>query len=134
MRITSLRFSAIPSLICLLAALACSDSTSASGLGKLSAQVVDASNAGVQSIKVDLYKVLEGGAVLWRSGLTSSNGVAEFGAADGGVVAGDYYIHLSFITSYRLATGEANDKPITVSAGNNYVVTFHVVAVAPGGP
>jgi hypothetical protein len=134
MRVTGLRVSAIASLMCLLAALGCNDSTSSSGLGRVSAQVLDAGNAGVQSVKADLYKVLEGGAILWRSGLTSSNGIAEFGVSDGGVVAGDYYIHLSFVTGYRLADGETNDKPITVNGGDNDVVTFHVVAAAPGGP
>jgi uncharacterized protein YfaA (DUF2138 family) len=134
MRVTRLRVTAVPALMCLLASLACNESTSASALGDLSAQVVDANNVGVQSVKADLYKVFEGGAVLWRSGLTSSNGVAVFGAAEGGVVAGDYYIHVSFVTSYRLATGETNDKPVTVAGGDNNVVTFHVVPAAPGGP
>jgi hypothetical protein len=134
MRVTGLRVSAIASLMCLLAALGCSDSTSASGLGRVSAQVLNAGNAGVPSVKADLYKVLEGGAILWRSGLTSSNGIAEFGASEGGVVPGDYYIHLSFVTSYRLADDETNDKPITVNAGDNDVVTFHVVAAGPGPP
>ncbi len=134
MRVTRLRVTAVPALMCLLASLACNESTSASALGDLSAQVVDANNVGVQSVMADLYKVFEGGAVLWRSGLTSSNGVAVFGAAEGGVVAGDYYIHVSFVTSYRLATGETNDKPVTVAGGDNNVVTFHVVPAAPGGP
>ena len=134
MRVTGLRVSTIPALLCLLASLGCTDTTSASALGDLSAQVIDANNAGVQSVKADLYRIFEGGAVLWRSGLTSSNGVAVFGATEGGVVAGDYYIHLSFVTNYRLATGETNDKPVTVAGGDNNVVTFHVVAVAPGGP
>lgn len=134
MRVISLRVATVPALVCLLALVGCSDSTSASALGKLSAQVVDANNAGVQSVNADLYKVIDGGSILWRSGLTSSNGVAVFGATDGGVVAGDYYIHLSFVTSYRLATGESNDKPVRVSGGDDNVVTFHVVTAAPGGP
>lgn len=134
MRVTRSRISAIPALMCLVASIACNDSTSASALGDLSAQVVDANNVGVPSVKADLYKVFAGGSVLWRSGLTSSNGVAVFGATEGGVVAGDYYIHLSFVTSYRLATGETNDKPVTVNAGDNDVVTFHVVPATPGGP
>jgi hypothetical protein len=119
---------------CALSSVACSDSTSVSPVGKLSAQVVDANNAGVQGIKADLYKVLGGGAVLWRSGLTSSNGFAVFGATEGGVVTGDYYIHLSFVTNYHLADGETNDKPVTVSEGDDNVVTFHVVPAGPGAP
>lgn len=134
MRVTSLRVFAIPALLCAFIALACSDSTSASALGKVSAQVIDANNAGIQGVQADLYKVVPGGAVLWRSGLTSTNGVAVFGASEGGVVTGDYYIHVSFITNYRLVAGETNDKPVTISSASDNVVTFHVEAVRPGGP
>jgi hypothetical protein len=134
MRVPSLRVFAIPALLCALASLACSDSTSAAAVGKLSAQVIDANNTGIQGVQADLYKVVEGVAVLWRSGLTSTNGLAVFGATDGGVVAGDYYIHLNFVNNYHLANGETNDKPVTVSGGDDNVVTFHVVPAAPGGP
>jgi 5-hydroxyisourate hydrolase-like protein (transthyretin family) len=112
--------------------LGCNDSTSASPVGKLSAQVVDANGAGVQGVNADLYKVIEGSSVLWRASLTSSNGIAVFGASDGGVATGDYFIHLSFITNYKLAAGETNDKTVTVNAGDDDVVTFHVVSGAPG--
>ena len=134
MRVTSLRIFAIPALLCAFTSLACSDSTSASALGKVSAQVIDANNTGIQGVQADLYKVVDASAVLWRSGLTSTNGLAVFGAADGGVVAGDYYIHLTFVNNYRLIAGETNDKPITVSSGSDDVVTFHVEAARPGGP
>lgn len=134
MKVTSLRVFAIPALLCALASLACSDSTSASALGKVSAQVIDANNAGIQGVQADLYKGVVGGAILWRSGLTSTNGLAVFGATEGGVVAGNYYIHLSFVNNYRLVAGETNDKPITVSSGSDDVVTFHVEAARPGGP
>ena len=134
MRVTSLRIFAIPALLCAFTSLACSDSTSASALGKVSAQVIDANNTGIQGVQADLYKVVVGGAILWRSSLTSTNGLAVFGAADGGVVAGDYYIHLTFVNNYRLIAGETNDKPITVSSGSDDVVTFHVEAARPGGP
>lgn len=115
-----------------VSALACSDSTSASPVGKLSAQVVDATGAGVQGVNADLYKVIEGSSVLWRASLTSSNGVAVFGASEGGVVAGTYYVHLSFVTNYALAAGETNDKTVTVNGGDDNVVTFHVVSKGPG--
>ncbi len=134
MRAVRLSVFAIPALLCAVVALACSDSTAGSAIGKLSAHVVDANNAGVPSVKADLYKVLDGGSVLWRSGLTSSDGIAAFGATEGGVVAGNYYIHLSFVTSYRLATGETNDKAVTINGGDNTVVTFQVVPALPGGP
>jgi hypothetical protein len=134
MRVTGRRIFAIPALLCAFTSLACSDSTSASTLGKVSAQAIDANNAGIQGAQADLYKVVPGGAVLWRSGLTSTNGLAVFGAGEGGVVTGDYYIHLSFINNYRLVAGETNDKPVTVSSGSDDVVTFHVEAARPGGP
>jgi hypothetical protein len=115
-----------------LACFACGDATSASGVGKVSAQVIDPNNAGVQGVNADLYKVVEGNPILWRTSLTSSNGIAVFGAADGGVVPGDYYIHLSFVTNYALATDETNDKPVTVHEGDDDIVTFHVVSRGPG--
>ena len=134
MRVTSPRVFAIPALLFAFFALACSDSTSASALGKVSAEVIDANSAGIQGVQADLYKVVPGGAVLWRSGLTSTNGLAVFGASEGGVVTGDYYIHVSFINNYRLVAGETNDKPVTISSGTDNVVTFHVEAARPGGP
>jgi hypothetical protein len=116
---------------CTVSSLACSDSTSASPVGKLSAKVVDATGAGVQGVNADLYKVIEGNSVLWRASLTSSSGIAVFGASEGGVGTGDYSIHLSFINNYRLADGETNDKTVTVNGDDDNVVTFHVVS---GGP
>jgi hypothetical protein len=129
------RVHSVAALALILAALACNSSTTTSPVGGLSAQVVDANNAGVQGVAADLYKVFEGGgSLLWRASSTSSNGIAVFGASDGGVVAGNYYIHLTFISSYALAPGETNDRPVTVTVGDNLVVTFHVVAKVPGGP
>lgn len=123
---------ALPLTVFLLASLACGGSTSPTPLGKVSAQVLDANNAGVQGVDADLYKVVNGGGLLWRASLTSSDGIAVFGASDGGVSAGDYYIHVSFINNYRLADGETNDKTVTVKEGDDDVVTFHAVSVGPG--
>jgi hypothetical protein len=112
--------------------LACSDSTSATPVGKVSVQVQDSNNAGVPLVNVDLYKVVGGGGVLWRASRTSSDGVAIFGETGGGIDAGDYLIHVSFITNYQLAPGETNDKPVTVQGGDSVAVTFHVVTNHPG--
>jgi hypothetical protein len=103
-------------------------------MGQLSIKVVDQNNAGIFGVSADLYKVIEGGGLLWRRSLTSSNGVAVFGAADGGVGVGDYYIHITFSSNHALATGETNDRPVTVNAGDNIVVTFHAEAQGPHGP
>jgi hypothetical protein len=102
-----------------------------SAVGKLSAKVVDANNVGIQGANADLYKLIGGGALLWRAGSTSSDGIAVFGANEGGVVAGDYYIHVSFITNNQLAVGETNDKQVTVKQGDDLVVTFHAISVGP---
>ncbi|MGH9421543.1 MAG: hypothetical protein ACRD3J_16315 [Thermoanaerobaculia bacterium] len=96
--------------------------------------MIGPNNAGIQGVQADLYRVLDGGAILWRSGLTSANGVAVFGATDGGVVAGDYYIHVNFVNNYRLVAGEANDKTVTVTSGSDDVVIFHAEPATPGGP
>jgi hypothetical protein len=121
----------IAGLIGLSTVLACSDSTSASSTGTISVKVVDPNNAGVQTINVDLYQVLPQGALHWRAGSTNSNGMAFFGVDDGGIVAGSYYVHLSFVTGYQLAAGETNDKPVAVLGGDNVSVTFHVVSTGP---
>lgn len=125
---------AVAALAWLLVSLGCNGATTTYPLGKLSARVVDANNAGVQGVAVDLYKLVGGGALLWRASSTSSNGIAVFGASDGGVVAGDYYIHVTFTSNYQLGTGESNDRPVTVREGDDIVVTFHAVAKGPGGP
>jgi hypothetical protein len=132
MSFSHLRIVSALAFACIASSLGCNDSTSVSPVGKLSAQVVDATGAGVQGVNADLYKVIEGSSVLWRASLTSSNGIAVFGASDGGVATGDYFIHLSFITNYKLAAGETNDKTVTVNAGDDDVVTFHVVSGGPG--
>jgi hypothetical protein len=121
----------IAGFVGLSAALGCSDSTSASSTGTISVKVVDPNDAGVQTVNVDLYKVLPEGALLWRAGSTNSNGMAFFGVDDAAILAGNYYVHLSFVTGYQLAAGETNDKPLTVLGGDNVSVTFHVVS---GGP
>lgn len=134
MRVNRLRIAVVAAFSCLIASAACNDLTSTTPTGKLSVRVIDANNVGVQGVEADLYKYIEGGALLWRASSTSSDGIAVFGARDGGVVAtGEYYIHVSFITNHQLAPGETNDKQITVEEGDDLVVTFHAVSGGPGG-
>ncbi|HEY5023024.1 MAG TPA: hypothetical protein VII30_11125 [Gemmatimonadaceae bacterium] len=132
MKGTRLRIVAVAAFACVLTSLACSNSTAVSAVGKLSAKVVDANNVGIQGANADLYKLIGGGALLWRASSTSSDGIAVFGANEGGVIAGDYYIHVSFITNNQLAAGETNDKQVTVKEGDDLVVTFHAVSTGPG--
>jgi hypothetical protein len=125
-RITPLAILAI-----VFATLSCGSSTDATPVGGLSIKVIDQNNAGIFGVSADLYKVVSGGGVLWRRSLTSSDGTAVFGAAEGGVGAGDYYIHVSFSSNHELAVGETNDRPVSVVAGDNTVITFHAVAKGP---
>lgn len=128
------RIAPLAILAILCTALSCSSSTSTVPMGKLSIRVIDANNAGIFGIDADLYKGVIGSGVLWRASLTSSDGTAVFGAADGGVGPGDYYIHLTFHSNHQLAAGEANDRPVAVKGGDDIVVTFHAVPKDPGGP
>ena len=131
MRIARLRIPATVFLVAVSLA-GCNDLTSSVPLGHLSVKVVDASNVGVQGVAADLYKLVDGGALLWRAASTNSAGIAVFGASDGGVVTGQYYIHVRFTTLHQLAAGETNDKAVTVGEGDDLTVTFH--AVAASGP
>ena len=119
-------FTLLPAFGLLLGAVSCNGTTT-SPLGRLSAKVIDANNAGVQGVLLDLYKVEGGGSILWRASISSSDGTGEFGASDGGVITGEYFIRVSFVTQYELAPGESNDRPVTVNEGDNIVVTVRVV-------
>lgn len=122
------RHSLLPALALLLGAVGCSNTTTTyPSLGRLSAQAVDAKNVGVQGIVVDLYRKEGGSWLLWRTSTTGSNGIGEFGASDGGVIAGEYLVRVRFVTQHELAPGESNDRPVTVKDGDNIVVTFRVV-------
>jgi hypothetical protein len=120
------QFTLLPTFGLLLGAVGCNVTTTYP-LGRLSAQVVDANSAGVQGVLLNLYKVEDGRSILWRASITSSNGSGEFGASEGGVIAGEYFIRVRFVTQHELAPGESNDRPVTVNEGDNIVVTFQVV-------
>jgi hypothetical protein len=119
----------------LLGAMGCdlTTTTATYPLGRLSAQVVDANNAGVQGELLDLYKVEAGTPILWRASITGSNGIGQFGASEAGVIAGEYFIRVRFTTQHELAPGESNDRPVTVNEGDDIVVTFRVVPKTIGG-
>ena len=114
--------------------LSCGSSTEPFALGQLSVKAVDANNVGIFGAYADLYKGVPGSGVLWRASLTSSDGTAVFGAADGGVSVGTYYIRLTFNSAHELAPGETNDRPVNVTAGADIVITFHAVPKAHQGP
>ena len=101
-------------------------------VGKLSVRVIDARNNNpVRLTAVDLYKLTPSGKVYWRASSTDSAGIAVLGARNGGVIEGDYVISISDRTWHKLAPGETNDRPVTIKAGNDTVVTFRVVPRLP---
>ena len=118
----------VASLAC-AALAACNDGTSPTATGTVTVTVVNASGAGVPLVNLDLYKVLNGGGLLWRAGRTTSDGKFVF---SNNIEPGDYYVHVSFVTNYRLVAGETNDKPVTVQSGADAAVTFHVEPSGPG--
>jgi 5-hydroxyisourate hydrolase-like protein (transthyretin family) len=101
-------------------------------LGKLAVRIIDVRyNKPVAGAAVDLYKVTPSGKVYWRASRTDSEGVAVLGAKNGGVIQGNYLIHVSFISWHDLAPGETNDRPITIKQGDDTVVTFRALARVP---
>jgi hypothetical protein len=103
-------------------------------LGKVAVRVLDANSKPVRGAAADLYKLTPAGKVYWRASRTDSAGIAVLGAKDGGIIQGDYLIHVSFITWHELAKGETNDKPISIREGDDTLITFRVVAKVPVRP
>jgi hypothetical protein len=103
-------------------------------LGKLAVRVLDVQDKPVRGAAADLFRLTPSGKVYWRASRTDSAGVAVFGAKDGGVIEGDYQIHVSFITWHLLAPGETNDKSVTLKEGEDTVVTFRARARLPFRP
>ncbi len=131
MRVLHRRIGVHAALVVLLATLGCSRPSMMYPLGKLSVRVIDAQNKPVRLTAVDLYKVTPSGKVYWRASSTDSAGIAVLGAKNGGVIEGDYLIHITDITWHKLAPGETNDRPVTIKAGDDTVITFRVVARLP---
>jgi hypothetical protein len=130
MRVVHRRIGVHAALLVLLATPGCRPSTKYP-LGKLSVRVIDAQNKPVRLTAVDLYKLTPSGKVYWRASSTDSAGIAVLGAKNGGVIEGDYVINISDRTWHKLAPGETNDRPVTIKAGDDTVVTFRVVARLP---
>lgn len=130
-RIANQRMFAVTALAVLLASAGCDRLNRRHPLGKLSVRVVDANGTPVRGAAADLYRLTPTGKVYWRASSTDSLGIAVFGASNGGVVQGDYLIHVSFISWRYLAPGEANDRSVTVKKGTDTVITFRTVPRHP---
>lgn len=100
-------------------------------LAKLAVRVVDGDNKPLRGAAADLYRLTPMGKVYWRASSTDSAGIAVFGAKDGGVIEGNYQIHMSFITWHDLAPGETNDRQVTLKEGDDTIVTFRALARLP---
>ncbi len=131
MRAVHRRIAVHAALVVLLATMGCSRLSTKYPLGKLSVRVIDAQNKPVRLAAVDLYRLTPSGKVYWRASSTDSAGIAVLGAKNGGVIEGDYVINISDRTWHKLAPGETNDRPVTIKAGDDTVVTFRVVARLP---
>jgi hypothetical protein len=131
MHIIRSRIGSLVAMSMLFTIFGCRQSTADSSLAKLAAKVVDENNAPVRGGAADLYRVTPTGKLYWRASSTSIDGIAVFGAKDGGVIPGDYVIHVSFIDFRDLAAGETNDRPVRVKEGDDTVVTFRTVTRRP---
>jgi hypothetical protein len=103
-------------------------------LGRLSVRVIDASGAPVGLVAADLFKMGPSGKVYWRASRTDGGGVAVFGAKDGGVIEGDYLVHIGLMPWQKLAPGETNDRPVRLKKGDDIVLTFRLVPRLPVRP
>jgi hypothetical protein len=100
-------------------------------LGKLSVRVSDAKDAPVAGVAADLVRITPTGRVYWRASRTTANGVAVFGEKNGGVIEGDYMIHLVLAPWQKFAEGQTNNRIIKVKKGDDTVIRFTVVPKQP---
>ena len=110
----------------------CTDfSTTPASLGRVVVTVTDQNNAPVPQMVVDL--MLPDRITVWRSIRTSTDGTGEFGKPDGGVKSQIYIVRIILSGQYDLASGETNDKPLTVVIGQTHEVKFRLVKGGVGG-
>ena len=112
------------------AACNASDSTSFS-LGNVEAVVTE---YGIPVGQVQVNLMLTDKATLWRTAITGSDGKAQFGSGEGGVLIQDYLVFFPSNVQYTLAPGETNYKPITAVENQTVSVQLKVakVIVNPG--
>ena len=112
------------------AACNASESTAYS-LGNVEAVVTE---NGVPVGQVQVNLMLTDKATLWRTAITGSDGKAQFGSGEGGVLTQDYLVFFPSNVQYTLAPGETNYKPITAIENQTVSVQLKVakVIVNPG--
>ena len=116
---------------------ACTDfSSPPPSLGHVKVLVVDsATNVGIGSLPMTLY--LNDRSTPWRALTTSADGTGEFGEKDGGVIPATYIVNLDLRGStYSLASGQTNDRPVQAIIGTTITVNFKLhkgLITPPGG-
>jgi len=107
----------------LIGACASDYNTEPEEVGRVIVTIKDNNNAPVSGILVDLF-VTSNTLSPWAAATTGVSGTAEFGASAGGVKPQNYVVRVISLTTYELATGETNNKPVTVVANQTATVNF----------
>jgi hypothetical protein len=95
--------------------------------------VVATDETGAPADQVHVNLMLPDKATIWRTAVTGSDGKAQFGIEDGGVLVQNYLVFLPIQTQWALAADETNYKP--ANAVENQTVTVqlkvHKIEVTP---
>jgi hypothetical protein len=132
LRSRSTRSFALAGLL-LCGGVACNSTSATSyALGDVVAVVTDANGAPVAQVQVNL--MLTDKATLWRTAVTGSDGKAQFGSGEGGVLVQDYLVFFPSQVQWKLADGETNYKPAKATQSQTVTVQFKVqkVVITPG--
>jgi hypothetical protein len=89
---------------------------------------------GVPVPQVQVNLMLTDRATLWRTAVTATDGKAQFGSGEGGVLVQDYLVFFPSNVQYTLAAGETNYKPVKAVENQTVSVQIKVtkVIVNPG--
>jgi hypothetical protein len=92
-------------------------------VGRVVVNIKDNNNNPVSGILVDLF-VTTNTFTPWSAATTNASGTAEFSASVGGVKPQSYIVRVITLTTYELAAGETNNKPVTAVANQTATVNF----------
>ena len=92
-------------------------------LGRVVVSIKDNNNNPLQGILVDLF-LTSNTFSPWSAATTDATGTAEFSASAGGVKPQGYIVRVITLTTYELAAGETNNKPVTAVANQTATVNF----------
>lgn len=125
----SIRFAAVAAVTCGSSFLAgCQSSTidKFPDPGQVTVAVKDQNSLAVSGVTVDL--LIPDNSLVWRSAVTDVNGNASPGAADGGVLPGNYNVRVTPPAGYHLVAGASNSVPITVQSNKRVSLSIQIVA------